>query len=278
MLRKQPTNISPTILLPKAAIGICVAVLLAGSATPPVLAGDETGNNLPTAQIFKKVKDNYALMTTYSDEGCVVIALSESTVINFSTRLARTNFYLIEWNRAGEPLSSTKSGTSQAVWYSGSGDYLQAEAGMRSQVNCEIALAKAGVYSGGATLTVPRLFFNQLWEDEPIDGLVFSVTRQADEKMGDISCYVFARGAMGATNTLWIGQQDFLIHKVRTVISTKVIQAAVFESRIDPGTISMLHGFTWTETHTNIILNKRFSRSDFVPSFPLCQSSEDESN
>ena len=38
-------------------------------------------------------------MTTYSDEGCVVTA--RGTIINFSTRLARTNFYLIEWQRAG---------------------------------------------------------------------------------------------------------------------------------------------------------------------------------
>ena len=48
------------------AFGICVALLLAGSGTP-VYAGDAAGN-LPTIQVFKMVKDNYASPVTYSDD------------------------------------------------------------------------------------------------------------------------------------------------------------------------------------------------------------------
>lgn len=212
------------------------------------------GNNLPIIQIFQKVKDNYASMASYSDAGCVVTDWGAS--INFSTRLARTNYYLIEWQPAGRSPDASSPGL-QAAWSSGGGDFVQAEGGTRSLGSREIALAEAAAVSGGATATVPRLFFNLQWENELIDDLVFSMTRQADEKVKNISCYVFSRGAMGATNTLWIGKQDFLIHRARMVAILQFMPA-----------------FTWTETHTNIVLNQNFSQSDFVPLFPVFQSSE----
>ena len=258
MINQKLTNFSSTGLLPNTAIGICVAVLLASSATPPVFADDAAGDNLPAIQVFQKVKENYASMITYCDEGRVVITMNGSSVINFSTRLARTNFYLLEWTRAGEPTYTAMSGKCQAVWSSGAGHFLQADAGVQFEGTREIALAHAAVYAGGATRTVPGVFFNLQWEDQPIDELVFSLKRQADEKVGNINCYVFTRGTMGATNTLWIGKQDFLIHQVQTVANVESMPA-----------------FTFTETHTDIVLNRRFSRSDFVPVFPLVQSSVD---
>ena len=252
MTNQKLTDVSSTGWLPKAAFGICTAVLLAGSVTPPVFAEEAANGDLPTVQIFKKVKDTYASMITYSDEGCVVTA--RGTTINFSTRLARTNFYLIEWQQA----NPTAGSGSQAVWNSGAGDFLQSEAGVQPQGDRKIALAHAGAFSGGVTRTVPQVFFNLQWEDEPVDDLEFSVTRQVDEDVENISCYVLSRGSMGATNTLWIGKRDFLIHQARMVVS-----------------MASMPAFTATETHTNIGLNQRFSRSDFVPSFPLFQSSED---
>jgi hypothetical protein len=244
--------------LPNAALGICIAVLLADSATPRVLADEVAGENLPTIQVLKQVKDNYASMITYSDEGWVVIDMGECSVINFSTRLARTNFYLVEWKRNDDPgYPATHSG-SQAVWFSGAGDYLQADLGVQYQGSRDTALMHASAYSGGVTATVPRMFFNLQWEEEPMDEVVFSVTRQADEKVGNINCYVFTRGSLGATNTLWIGKQDFLIHQARMVADMKSMPT-----------------FTSTETHTNIVLNRKFSRSDFIPSIPLTQSHDE---
>ncbi|MDR3378546.1 MAG: hypothetical protein P4M10_07660 [Verrucomicrobiae bacterium] len=252
MLCQQFANSSARISWPKAAFGICVAVLLVGSAPPPAFADESVNDDLPTVQIFKRVKDTYASMITYSDEGCVVTA--RGTIINFSTRLARTNFYLIEWRGTNPTAGSAR----QAVWYSGAGDFLQADAGVQFQGDRKLALAHASASSGGVTRTVPQVFFNLQWEDEPIDDLEFSLTRQADEKVENVSCYVFARGAMGTTNTLWIGKQDFLIHQARMVVNMESMPA-----------------FTATETHTNIVQNQSFSRSDFVPSCPLFQSSED---
>jgi outer membrane lipoprotein-sorting protein len=252
MLRQHSAKILSTDSIPRVAFCIQVAVLLAGSATSLVFADEPA--NLPTIQVFKKVKENYASMTTYSDEGNVVITINDTKVIHFSTRLARTNFYLIEWQRVQESacLTSTKG---QAVWSSGAGDFLQTDAGEQFQDSRNIALAHASAYVGGATMTVPKVFFNLQVENQSVDDLVFSMKRQANETVGDINCYVFTRGAMGATNTLWIGKEDFLIHQVQTVAQMK-----------------SMHAFTFTETHTNIVLNQKLLQTDFIPSFPLFES------
>jgi hypothetical protein len=248
-------KINHPLLLCRIIVGSSLAVLLAAGATPWIRADEAAGDNLPTVQIFKHVKDKYASLATYCDEGCVTTA--RGTIIHFSTRLARTNFYLIEWQRAGGSTDAAGNTGTQAAWSSGAGDFLQTEAGVHAFGNREMALRYAASFSGGTTATVPRVFFDLRWVEEPIEDSVFSVDRLADENVGEVRCYVFTKGVLGQTNKLWIGKQDFLIHQVRTVISMEAMP-----------------GFTATETHTNIVLNQRFSRSDFVPSFPSFQSSE----
>jgi hypothetical protein len=245
-----------------------------------ILADEATGDDLSTAQIFKKVQETYASLSSYSDDGRVVTAMDGDTTLTFiifTTRLARTNLYLIEWNRTGESSCYTGNTGTQGVWSSGAGDFLQAECGVKPQGNREFALANAAAFSGDTTATIPRMFFPQQgdWEEQ-LDGLALNEKRQADGKVGDISCYVFTRESQGQTNTLWIGKQDFLIHQLRTVISTEAVQAAAASGSMDPELIPALHGFTSTETHINIVLNRKFSRSDFIPSFPLFYSSDDE--
>ena len=235
-------------------LGVSLAFLLSTGAATIVLGDETAGDRLSTAQIFNKVKDHYASMATYSDEGCVVTTMG--TIIHFSTRLARTNYYLIEWQQAGRPPYAASGIGPQAAWSSGAGDFMQAKNGARSQGNREIALTHACSFSGGATATVPRIFFDLRWVEKPLGDSVFSVDRKSDENAGKISCYVFAEGSLGATNTLWIGKQDFLIHQVRTIIDMEGMPI-----------------FTATETHSNIVLNRRFSQSDFVPSFSLFESS-----
>lgn len=259
---------------------LCFAIILASSATSVVLAGEATGDDLSTAQIFKKVQENYASFTSYSDEGRVVTVVDGNTpisFINFTTRLARSDLYLIEWNRTGESSCYNRNTSAQGVWFSGAGDFVQAECGLRPQVNREFALANAAAFSGGATATIPRIFFPQPgdWEKQ-LDDLALSEKRQADRKVGNMSCYVFTRESKGQTNTLWIGKQDFLIHQLRTVISTEAIQAAAARGPIGSELIPTLHGFTSTETRINIVLNRKFSRSDFIPSFSLFYFSDDE--
>ena len=259
---------------------LCVAVLLASGTTLVALAGEATGDDLSTTQIFKKVQETYASLTSYSDEGRVVTAMDGDTTITFiifTTRLARPDFYLIEWNRTGESSCYTTDTSAQGVWSSGAGDFLQAECGVQPQGNREFALAHAAAFSGGATATIPRIFFPQQGDrEEQLVDLALREKRQADGQVGDINCYVFTQELRGQTNTLWIGEQDFLIHQIRTVISTEAIQAAAASGSMGPELIPALHGFTSTETHINIVLNRKFSRSDFIPSFPLFYSSDDE--
>jgi len=258
-----------------------LAILLASSATTVVLADEATKDGLSPAQIVKKVQETYASLTSYSDEGLVVTAMDGSSTITFTiftTRLARTNFYLIEWNQSGGSSGYTRNTSAQGVWSSGAGDFLQAACGVQRYASREFALARAAAFSGGATATIPRMFFNRPGGDrqEQLDDWALSEQRRADRKVGNMSCYILTRESQGQTNTLWIGKQDFLIHQIRTAISTEAIQAAAASGSMGPELIPALHGFTPTETHINIVLNRKFSRSDFIPSFPLFYSPDDE--
>lgn len=263
-------------------VGISVFVLLASSAISPVFAGEAASAELSVAQVLRSVEAKYAALASYSDEGCVVItSVDGDSIVAFSIRLARPSFYRTEWRRNRGAVSSLWEVAPEAVWSSGAYNLLSAGGcGVRRQFNREIALAHAAGPSGGAATTIPQRFFKWKWGDheERFDDVVSSTTRQADEKVGNINCYVFTTGAEGRTNRLWIGKQDFLIRRVQTVISKGAMQAmtAGLLKNLDPEQVRALHGFTFTETHTNIVLNPQFSRSDFTPSFTLFGSSYED--
>ncbi len=263
-------------------IGISVAVLLASGATSPVLAGEAASEELSVAQVLRSVEAKYSALASYSDEGRVVItSVDGDSIVAFSIRLARPSFYRTEWRRSRGAISSPWEVAPEAVWSSGAYNLLSAGGcPVRRQFSREIALAQAAGPSGGAAATIPQRFFKWKWGDheERFDDVVSSTTRQSDENVGNINCYVFTTGAEGRTNTLWIGKQDFLIRQVQTVISKGAMQAmtAGLLKNLDPERIRALHGFTFTETHTNIVLNPQFSRSDFIPSFTLFGSSYED--
>jgi hypothetical protein len=129
----------------------------------------------------------------------------------------------------------------------------------------EIALARATEISGGAAGTIPRTFFDMQWGDQ-LNGSGLNQNRQPDEKVGDVDCYVFSRESQRGIKTLWIGKQDFLIHQIRMFTTAEAMQAMIV--KITKGNYAMnsdIHSFTSIETHTNIIVNLQFSRSDFIP-------------
>ena len=250
----------------KLAIGISAAIMLLSGATTEVLSNDAAGDNLSPNQIFEKAQENYASLTSYSDEGKIVATMDDdSTITTFTIRLARANFYIIGWQQTIESLYSTNNIQAQAVWSSGAGNFLEMGHGPQNEESRGIALAKATEISGGAAGTIPRTFFNMRWGDQ-LGGSGFNQTRQPDGKVGDVDCYVFSRESQGRTKTLWIGRRDFLIHQIQTVISAEAMQimlAKVMNGDHEPS--SAIHCFTVTETHTNIVLNKQFFRSDFIP-------------
>jgi hypothetical protein len=232
-------------------------------------------DTLTAGQIFEKVRENYSSLSSYSDEGQIITAMDGDVATStFTIRLARTNFYKIQWQWNSQSSPSIKNSAPSAVWSSGAGDYLEAGWGVQGPINRDAALAHAAGLSGGAAATVPGLFFSA---QVPLEEPTWNVKRQRDEKLGDIGCYVLVRESQyGETKTFWIGKEDYLIHQIRTDISAKTMQAASVAAKLSPEVIANLRGFTSIEIHTNIVLNQQFLQSDFVPSFPLFQQRIDE--
>jgi outer membrane lipoprotein-sorting protein len=253
------------------ALGISVAIILMGGATTVVLSSDLASETLPPADIIKRAQAKYASLTNYSDEGRSIATVDGATITTvFTTRLARTNLYRIEWQQNSESSFSTIKTKAQAVWSAGEGDFLELGNGAIRQASQAMALAGATGISGGAAATIPGIFFKLNWGNQFGDS-VLSEKQQADEKVGDVDCYVFTNGSKGPTRTLWIGRQDFLIHQVRTVTSAEAMKTALAEAaKRNPEMSALLHRFepqdrTSTETHGNIVVNQQFSNGDFIP-------------
>jgi hypothetical protein len=71
--------------------------------------------------------------------------------------------------------------------------------------------------------------------------------------------------------TLWIAKQDFLIRQIRRTTSAARMNATMEEDAKenppDPDVPKIeLTESTSLETHTNIVLNQKFSPADFAPS------------
>jgi hypothetical protein len=230
-------------------------------------ANNAAGDDLSPFQIFQKTREKYASLTSYSDEGQAVVTLNDAIInTSFTIRLARTNFYMIEWKQTVESILSTNYDTAQSVWSSSAGNFLDTGLGPQNEESRETALAKARENSGGAAITIPRIFFNLPWGD-PFGDAWFAHDRQTDENVGGVDCYVLNAELQGQTRTFWIGKQDFLIRQARTVTSADVLQEMMAKHFYwDWEQISGIQNLTMTETHTHIIVNKPFTRSDFIPS------------
>jgi outer membrane lipoprotein-sorting protein len=251
----------------KLALGISATIMLAGGATTMILSSDRVSDDLPSSEIFKRAQEKYASLTSYSDEGKTVATLNGMTLTTtFTIRLARPNLYRVEWE---QPVHSSFTNKG-VVWSAGEGDFMvMGDGEAQKQAERESALGGATGISGSAAATIPGTFFKMNWGNQ-LGGLVSNEKRQADEKVGDVDCYVFSSELKGRTKTLWIGKQDFLIHQVRNVTSVEAMKAALAEAaKHNPGMPARLQkiepqGVTSTETHENIVVNQKFSPADFA--------------
>ena len=226
------------------------------------LAEDTTAVVLTADQIVQKARETYAALASYSDEGQIVDPVGGATT-KFTTLLTRPNLYRIEWEQHDESLLGLDSFAVQSVWSTGAGNFLQIGLGAQWQPDRPTALANAASPSGGAVTIVPMAFFKMQWPDtlnEPEGAWVLS----GNEPVGGVDCSVVTRNSRGHSTTLWIGKPDFLIRQVQTAISREAIQSAA--ASVDAELARHLHGFTLVETHTNIVVNHAFLRSDFTPS------------
>lgn len=261
-------------------LALLVGLLLIQSdrAATTVVASDGSGGDLSPGQIMKQVQDKYASLATYSDEGQATTL--SGTITTFNTRLSRlaepNQYYRIEWEQHSESSSLFGHNTLQAAWSSGRGYFLATASGVQGQGDLESALSAASVFSCGAAATIPRMFFNA-HQRERLDEVGLSERRQTDEQLGDVDCFVLCWESPGRTNRLWIGKEDLLIRQVQTVMSAEAVRAMTAQANLSSELFDRCSlSFCATETHTNIIVNKQLFREDFVPSFPLYSSFNNE--
>lgn len=186
--------------------------------------------------------------------------------------------------------------TTGVVWSDGTGDYLHCP-GLpnEKQKDQSTALAGATGISGGTAATIPASFFRQHWGDA-LNG-VGECHQLPDDKVDDIPCTVVASTIDSAagkkmTTTLWIGQQDHLIHKFQQVASGLPSIPPVNDDSVKsilqgenkpaiPEAIAALrtqlnnaqeaakklsaHGITFIQIHRNIQTNQAFTAADFRP-------------
>lgn len=245
--------------------GICVmSLVLCGRAA--VTSGGASAVVLSAGQIFEKMREQYASLSSYADQGQIITTVDGMVITTrFATRLARPALYRIEWDQnRGLPNSTADTGI-QGAWCSGAGDYVQMGWGVQRQYTLDSTFANVACSSGGAVTAVPSIFFKADGSGGPDD--VIGLQRLPNDKVGNTECYQLSgQSASGEAKTFWIGRQDFLIHQIRTEISRKVMQLPL--TGLMNNTVKF-HASCSTETYTNIVINTRFSRADFFPSFPL---------
>ena len=236
---------------------LCAKAAVTPGGAPPVV--------LSAGQIFDEMREHYASLSSYSDEGHIITTVDGVVITTgFSTRLARPGFYRIEWDRNSKLLDYTDDTGIQGAWSSGAGDYVQMGWGLQRQYSLDSAFATVACSPSGAVAAVPWIFFDAAGSGP---GQVIGLQRLADDKVGNIECYqVAGESASGESKTFWIGKRDFLIHQIRTEISPKTMRSGF--TGLMAQTVKF-HASCSIETCTNVVVNSRFSRTDFLPSFPL---------
>jgi len=244
----------------------------------PALAADKP-TDLSAADIIKQAAQKYANLTSYSDEGATAATLGKITAASytFTIKLARTNRYQICW---WEPdnIYIPKG----VVWSADDGNHLWMGGDFtpRKCADREMALASATGISGGVAASIPGTFFKMNWGNQ-LGASTAAAKRQADEKVGDIDCFVLSHGEGGRTNTLWIGKSDFLIHQIENDTSAALLKKTLedqaktnpqLRSVLDSSGTQMFQDSKSIEIHRNIKLNPSLTAKDFDFHVPAGQN------
>jgi len=284
----------------KFALGVATAVLLTGGVVTVAICQTRNGDTLTVQDIAKASQNAYAALSSYGDTGTVLVESSGKKIKStFSTHLQRPNFYRIEWTQ-----NNVASPTKGIVWSDGTGNYLLMgpikgfdafEPANMSKM--ELAIANATGLSSTVASAIPGTFFN--FSTGFLMGLqspYSTAQRLADEKVGDVACYVLSRSTtsidlpdgLGSTGTstsqLWIGKSDHLIHKIQITLeggttilgldvrlqlmgSANVVPTGTSRNGWKPSLVKAPSGkIVLTQTHENIVTNQVFSLRDFTRS------------
>jgi outer membrane lipoprotein-sorting protein len=280
-----------------------VAVLLVGSTATVAISQSIGNEGLTPQQIAIQAQDAYAALSSYSDSGEVVVEGGGMvTKTAFNIRLQRPNLYRVDWTQTGgfyTAMGVTWSDGSGDYFMMGAAG-LEKNSQPQRMNDMQQAFAAALGVSSGAT-TIPATFYRQNFGDIlAVPALGGSkLKREGDENIGDVNCFVISSildGAKLPTNTgntgklttrLWIGKEDHLIHQMQTM--TEGVSIPLQESDSDvrtilerqnkpvtPEAIAALRAelekstspaqggkIVFTQKHENIVVNKKFSPSDF---------------
>jgi RNA polymerase sigma factor (sigma-70 family) len=288
----------------KFAIGAALVALLAGGAITVAVSQESSGGGGPTAQeIARQSQAAYAALGSYSDTGTATeTGGGASTTTTFNIRLQRPNFYRVEWSQGGGFYNSSgtvwSDGTGNFLSYGAA----NATAKPQKMQNRQMAIASATGISGSAAADIPGTFFDMPWGGQL--GVITSghsnVERSSDEKIGETDCYVLSyslgpvklpnnMGSSGtATTRLWIGKQDHLIRQVETTSTGGATNLKISDGDLKtileragrpatPEAIADLRQkieqdqkaantgpMVMSQTHENILMNQKFSASDFA--------------
>ncbi len=286
---------------------------------PGALAAEEPD----AGEIMQKTRAAYAALSSYSDSGTVVTVMSGQTIsLEFNTRLQRPSLYRINWTQKKGLMPGLPADNGMA-WSDGDGDFYQTTSWVgngpvarKKMPGTKDALGAASGFSMSITTTIPSAFFGRNLGDPfvyPAIAGKFPMTKEKDEKVGDVDCYVIAAeadlsktpeaGKPGTVSTkLWIGKNDFLIHKTSDRYFEKVTQdlsandevidqaakktLEMQNQPVTPEAIAALRpkmremmkqvqttvkagfkeGVLYTQTHNEISVNQSYAPADFLPS------------
>ena len=209
----------------KTAAVVGIAAVLTVSTTTVVVKKSgwfsrAANDHLSAEEIVQNAQAKYASLSSYSDEGTISSTTAKEVKYTFTTMLARTNLFRIAWTQ-----NVGASSVTGMVWSAGNFILLQRQGSpLQTFSDEQTAIASATGASVGATATIPGTFFQQNWGSHIGNAARFT-QRQADERIGDVDCYVLTASNSASTTTLWIGRTDSLIHQIRTTTSAAIMKA-----------------------------------------------------
>ena len=290
--------------------GVALMLLAGNSAT--VAVAQSGAGELSASDIMAKTRAAYAALTSYCDDGKAVNEFSGKKLrLTFSLRLERPNSYRIDWTQ--------ETGLKGVAWSDGGANNLRSEptsspAVVETKPDLKSALQSAAVLTYSAAATIPSAFFAQKCGDlfvYPAIAGRYPLKKEADDAVGDVDCYVVSAemdlskapnaGKSGTAFTaLWIGKNDFLVHKCRARYVEKVDESAMSSDQaideaikrslqaqnkpVTPEAVAAMRpqmreimkqvnktlkagfqaGVVMTQTHEHILVNQNFSPSDFT--------------
>src|ERR1700733_999436 len=129
-----------------------------GVVSTTMVISQTTGDDELTPQeIAKQSQDAYAALTSYSDNGTVLLEIAGRNIrTTFNIRLAHPNLYRLDWI-----MMTGQESAKGAAWSDGSGDYFEMKAAGKDKEkvkDMQTALGSAALL-GNSAIAIPEIFF-----------------------------------------------------------------------------------------------------------------------